>query len=348
MGSQLLAKCPAVVGAEPRSVGSIKGASGIDHPILAAAVDDARRRLIVVSADPDCRTAALARADMQSALKNVQVLTIRPIAGRVEVQDAGNEFLKFEAEFVKAEAAKRRTHSQKKENKQNSNPADPLIRKIVGPYIQTVHNIQDFALMVSAMGFKSGLRESGYKGPTESLERELLEELPFSMAVPVYHTKDDLKLGICPFLLKEFSVNELDAIQTGAQIDDVRQILSGKGISQYFFPPADQLALGLIDRNHGLSKKSEVAEQVLVAPEIGHPFGPPELTTISSVPEMIEELHDRGLIADGEIGFEVTPQGKAVRATIRFKPREGLVSKILNRISIDLSIKELMGLWKEK
>ena len=66
--------------AEPRKAKIIRGASGIDHPVLAAAVDESRRRLIVVSADIDCRTAALAQADIQSTMQNVQVLTIRPLA----------------------------------------------------------------------------------------------------------------------------------------------------------------------------------------------------------------------------------------------------------------------------
>ena len=176
-------------------------------------------------------------------------------------------------------------------------------------------------------------------------EETLIELLRLKQAIPLYHMEEDLKVGICPLPLNEFSLSELEDIQRGGDVDEVRGILRSKGALQYFFPAADQLALGLIDRNEGSPEVTNVLEQVLMAPQIGHPFGPMEITTTTSIPEMIKELHDRGLIADGEIGYEITPQGKNFRATVRFKPREGLVSKILNRISITLGVKELLGYW---
>jgi hypothetical protein len=66
--------------AEPRPARSIRKASGIQHPTIALGYDEDRRRLLIVSAEHDARTAAMAQVDVQAALENVQVLVARPIA----------------------------------------------------------------------------------------------------------------------------------------------------------------------------------------------------------------------------------------------------------------------------
>ena len=71
---------------------------------------------------------------------------------------------------------------------------------------------------------------------------------------------------------------------------------------------------------------------------IGHPFGDVEILDSSTqLKELVESLNDRKLIVKGEFGFEISPEGKSVRGQIKFAPREGLVTKILNRISVSLS-----------
>jgi hypothetical protein len=57
--------------------------------------------------------------------------------------------------------------------------------------------------------------------------------------------------------------------------------------------------------------------------------------------DMIDVLRERNLLVDGEIGFELTPEGESIRRTIRFKPREGLLSKIINRFSFNIDLKDL-------
>jgi len=66
-----------VAEADPRTEGSIRGASGIYHPAVALGVDESRKRLLIVSAEHDARTAAMAQIDIQSALDGVQVLVVR-------------------------------------------------------------------------------------------------------------------------------------------------------------------------------------------------------------------------------------------------------------------------------
>jgi hypothetical protein len=51
---------------------------------------------------------------------------------------------------------------------------------------------------------------------------------------------------------------------------------------------------------------------------------------------IVEQLVDQGLLVEGEIGFEVTKDGNTQRATVRFRPREGLISKICQRLNVKI------------
>jgi hypothetical protein len=50
------------------------------HPALLVGVDDIRRRIIVISRDPEPRSAALSQSDIQAANPDYRVVVARPIA----------------------------------------------------------------------------------------------------------------------------------------------------------------------------------------------------------------------------------------------------------------------------
>ncbi|OWK19862.1 hypothetical protein AJ88_38125 [Mesorhizobium amorphae CCBAU 01583] len=58
----------------------IQGASGLTHEVQAIAVDDKGNRVILISSDPNPRTAALMRIDVQSTMPDAKVLVARPLA----------------------------------------------------------------------------------------------------------------------------------------------------------------------------------------------------------------------------------------------------------------------------
>ena len=62
---------------------------------------------------------------------------------------------------------------------------------------------------------------------------------------------------------------------------------------------------------------------------------------VSASTEIIEQLQERGLAVEGEIGLELSPEGDSAGRFIRFKPREGIVSKLLNRVSVNMDLKDL-------
>jgi hypothetical protein len=68
------------LGAEPRRDHLVvRGASGLDHPVQSLSVDEKGGRLIIVSADPNPRVAALMQGDVQATMPGTRVLVARPV-----------------------------------------------------------------------------------------------------------------------------------------------------------------------------------------------------------------------------------------------------------------------------
>src|SRR5579885_2769526 len=66
------------IGAELRPDRVVTGASGLDHPVQAIAVDERLGRVILVSADANPRLAALMQSDVQATMPEVRVIVARP------------------------------------------------------------------------------------------------------------------------------------------------------------------------------------------------------------------------------------------------------------------------------
>ena len=151
----------------------------------------------------------------------------------------------------------------------------------------------------------------------------------------------DRTLGVCPLPLYNLSEDEIATLDGSLPQEEVIQILSRLGVRQFFFPAPDHVALGLVDR--GVNESNRVIESVTKSPQLGHPLGPPEVVPIESrFVETVDALQHMGYCVEGEMGLELTDSGRAQRATIRIQPREGVVSKLLNRLNISLSISDLI------
>src|SRR5205807_233783 len=125
-----------------------------------------------------------------------------------------------------------------------------------------------------------------------------------------------------------FSAEEMESVSAGRSVDEVVGILRRQGIYQYFFPPADQLALGLADRTTATA--SQLLEALGSAPKLGHPFGDNEILPPGvRVIEIVEALMDRKLLVAGELDVKVSPQGETLRVKVKFGPRESVVSKVI-------------------
>ncbi len=116
-----------------------------------------------------------------------------------------------------------------------------------------------------------------------------------------------------------------------------RELLGEHDVLQYFFPAPDQLALGIIER--ASASPTDIVDQIALAPSLGHPLGEMELVARgTSLPEIMDALKERGFVVDGEIAQELTAEGESRRASVRFTPKEGVISKLINRVSITIDI----------
>jgi hypothetical protein len=67
--------------AEFVNVPSIRGMSGLYHPVYGLGKDERRRRLIVIVAETSGRNAALVQSDVQALMPEWSVMALRPSAG---------------------------------------------------------------------------------------------------------------------------------------------------------------------------------------------------------------------------------------------------------------------------
>jgi hypothetical protein len=83
--------------------------------------------------------------------------------------------------------------------------------------------------------------------------------------------------------------------------------------------------------------KPEIMEILNGSSEVGHPLGASELVSSTiDIPNLIDALAERKYVAEIEQDISVTKAGRRERTKIRTKPRESVVSKLLNRFKITL------------
>ena len=79
--------------------------------------------------------------------------------------------------------------------------------------------------------------------------------------------------------------------------------------------------------------------RIETAPDLGHPYGAMELVPADTpLTELIDALQERKLLVDGEVTQELTQDGRVSRASVRFSPKESVVSKIINRFKVKVDI----------
>lgn len=320
------------VDSQPRNAEFVRGASGQQHPILGIGLDEKRSRLILVSEEHDARASVLAQADIQSVVEPLKVITVRPVAINLSmvtnalVSAIGGTILT--PEIIQGLQGKL-----------------PLTPEDMGPYLDPIFRgfkYADLNVMSQILQAIQQLAKIEIVHEKSSPDGKASGTVSFKLdsLTNFDPTQKDREVGICPVPMYEFSEGEYETIISGAKIDDIRLILQKHHILQFFYPPPDQLSLGLVDR--GVHNPNVLLEQLTGVPEIGHPFGEQEIVPKSIAPyEVIDELRQRKLLVEGEIGYEISEQARSARFAVKFKPRESLLSKLINRFSVNIDLKDL-------
>jgi hypothetical protein len=340
------------VEAEPRETTSVRGASGIQHPTIAAGVDEARRRLLIISGNLNAYSASLAQSDIQANIPSLQVIMARPIA--VNVPGLANtvsgllgrssmkldELTKYGPQLSEyLSALTKYLPNQKEEAFKLFRPIMEIINSFEAAPLNVTSQILEIMQQLGKIRVET-IDEISQASSTENPVSTKKLVLHLERLMSTDPTEDDRQLGICAVPLYGFSPSEVEIIQRGADIEAIKDLLRRHNLLQYFFPAPDQLALGLVDR--GATKIGHLLDHLTQAPSLGHPFGPSEITPPAiPVTKVIDALQERKLLVEGEIGLEITQEGHSIRTAVRFKPREGLLSKLINRFSFNIDLKDL-------
>lgn len=322
------------VGVELRDHTSIKGASGLEHSVLGISVDDNTNRVLLFSAEPNARNAALLRIDVQATMPDVHVLVVRPIAF-----DLVSMAHSLSNSFGKEINATKFLSDLNEERFNDSKELEPLFETILKPSINAFRNgnlppvDQLVSILMQGTSFN-------WKKLLSVLKKASKEDAFINIKdiLPADSMEDDRALGVCPMPLFELNDDEWSIFTDKADKEQVVEKLKHLDVYQYFYPAADQLALGLIDRN--IVSSDNVSALLNKTQEIGHSLGQNEILEKDvQFEDVVSTLEHKGMIVEGEMEYELTENGKKVRRLIKFRPREGLVSKVLNVIKPSITFK---------
>lgn len=332
------------LGTEYREHTTIQGASGVEHSVQAIGVDEPNKRLLVVSAEFNPRIAAMMRIDLQATMPGTRVIVARPVG--VDIAHMAKSLFLTAAGMIDFPKVL-------EFQKDITNPNETLFNEKYGPAIQAMIMSATSAPVPLMSLFVQFIQQGSMLNWQRLLTGDEDIGVKFQNAVVDLLSMDtlaaDIQHGICPIPTYEFSEADWDLFSSKGDVEGAVNRLKELNIHQYFYPPADTLALGIIDR--GFSSRDAILDAVNVAEQEGHRVAASTLVPdAGSIIDILEELRSVGYLADVNIDYDLTSEGKTVRSTLKARPAEGLISKLISRLNfnIDISTKDLISLGRGK
>lgn len=331
------------LGTEYREGKEIVGASGITHSVQAIGVDEKGQRIVLVSGEYNPRIAALMRIDVQATLPGTRVLVARPLAldlayaaRKMFFTDAGtldiSKILQLGAILESADGAEEFLKEH------YGPPTVAIFGSMARSKLPVKSHILNLLEQLTSMDWS---RVTPPRKKENWLQTAVDTLTQFSL---MDNLAADRAQGICPVPTYELTDSDWDLFHNNKHLDEIQARLKELSIYQYFFPPADSFALGLID--NGLATEPQIAGGMDLAQREGHQLS--KNTLISDATELsdiIELLKASGYAMEGELTMELTEEGKAVRQTVKVRPSEGLFQKVsrIMSVKVDLNLKDLFG-----
>lgn len=338
------------IGFRPLKEMHLSGKSGHIHSFNAIGVDDHKKRLLLLSSEIEPKITALVAQDIALQYPEYHVLTARPVPFDIQQFASTVSALFGSSEFdLDSFTATIQNVSSLMSDKLKDKSPNRSALEFVNMSEETL------GLVGLAPAFMPTLRASAMSGiPIGQQIVSLVRQLSAVEMMKVLDSSDtdntkvnlrplidhdsqfyDRELGICPIPLYEFSKTDWSLIEENSEKEEITQRLVEIGIRQYFYPPVDHVALGLIDRSVG--RRNAISEKTSSLEELGHPLAAPEIVDANvKMSEMIDALKERDLVVEGEFGYEVTAEGKTVRSTVKYRPREGIFARIVDRTGINI------------
>ncbi|MGR3760634.1 hypothetical protein ACUXV3_10965 [Roseobacteraceae bacterium NS-SX3] len=330
------------LGTEHREAKEIHGASGLSHPVEAIGVDEKGKRVVLISGENNPRITALMRGDVQATMPDLRVLVARPLA--VDLAHAARKM--FFTEHGSLNVSKLITFAGILQSGDKSGDAfreefgetaDQLIQATVRSALPVRSHILNLVDQLGAMDW------TGFSLLKERDPQQLLSDVLTRFA-GIDNLAGDREQGICPIPTYELTEADWDLFSRNKEVDEIQSRLKDLGIFQYFYPPADELALGMVDR--GFPTNEKIVSSLSLAEEQGHlPSANTLIPEVEDLPDLLNGLKAHGYIVEGEFSTELTEEGQSARKLIRLRPREGVIAKLsrLISVSVDLNLKDLTG-----
>ncbi len=277
------------------------------------------------------------QVDIQATMPDLNVLVARPvvfdlgvIARQIAATLGGAEFSLEQFKQLAARVDSSKTGKRKKK-------LDRDIEALLGPTMRVFSNVALPGLTQLVDVIQQAAYLDWQQIFSNSTERPENPTFSFAKLTEIDNLAIDRKHGVCPIPLYEFTEQDWELFSQGTRIEEAEQRLKALGVYEYFFPAPDELALGIVER--GIRDDKAVREIIERAPHIGHPLGSNTLVPeITALPDLLTQLAEAGYVAEGEHRVETTTKGEKVRQTIKFRPKEGVFQRIINRITIKASV----------
>lgn len=331
------------LGTEYREAKEIIGASGITHQVQAIGVDDKGKRVVLVSGDSNPRIASLMRVDVQATMPDVRVLMARPLA--LDLAHAARKmFFTEEGTLDLGKIMLLSTLADAGEEKkqifeeQYGLPAKALLENMARSRLPLRSHVISLVEQLATMDW-SKVKPPVHKDDLMQTAVDMLTQ--FSL---MDNLAADRAQGICPVPTYELTEADWDLFHGNKHLDEIRARLKDLDIYQYFYPPADSLALGLID--NGIATPNKIARGMELAQAQGHEISENALVhDVSQLPDLMDELKSMGYAVEGEFSLELTEEGKSIRQTVKIRPSEGLLEKLSRIMSahVNLNLSDIFG-----
>lgn len=253
---------------QPIEKSIFRGASGLDHEALAAGIDEDRKRLVLVLPEPDGRTALLARQDIQASLPDYHVIAARP--GAVNLARAAELLTEYVGGLKITPELLNKLPQDEADAKEKM---EPIMERFTKDSISSTIVTWSVAALPLVSMWKEIIHQLSYLEFTKRAEGEkgAFPDISMNQLVAVDPVALDRRLGICSVPLYDFSGDDAEMFRSGADAESITAVLRKLDVHQYFFPPPDQLSLGLID-NAAVTVET-VEKGLNTSGEIGHPLG---------------------------------------------------------------------------
>lgn len=319
----------------PRSESTLTGASGIKHNLIALGVSESTKRIAAILPAPSGREAALAQADLQLAYPDWNIIVARPATLSLAA------FAVRVSEFIGSPHV---LLSDLTSLAQRQDDVQAFFKSTFERGLWASAPIGFLPYLQQAIQQLENVRFQNPASITGTSQEEILATPIVDLTRLIEHDPigEDLMYGVCPIPLLEVGKDELEILFSGSHVDDVKGVLARHNVYQYYFPSRDTTALALIERSGGALEKSKLRLADEMAAKIGHPFGDNAiLPPASTFEELLTKMGDAGLCVEGKLSVEISPSGKTVRQEFQYKPRESIVSKIINKLAVSFSLADL-------